>query len=165
MSETLFELWICIIFTTLLIACNLLASHISFHFSNPSYHSLHRFDANFPIYLSTSIQNQLFPNVCIILTDRRIHVPLPSSSPPSPVSTRRSVSRLLEIDWSLFILQVAVHEPFVVIYTHICIYKCVEIFRESGIRDPLLFRFSVSSRSNEKSRIEFRHLRFRAVCH
>lgn len=90
MSETLFELCICIIFTTLLIACNLLASHISFHFSNPSYHSLHRFDANFRIYLSTSVENQLFPNVCIILTDRRIHVPLSSSSPPSPVSTRPS---------------------------------------------------------------------------
>lgn len=55
------------------------------------------------------------------------------------------------------------HEPFVVIYTHICIYKCVEIFRESGIRDPFLFGFSVSSRSNEKSRIEFRHLRFHRI--
>lgn len=93
-------------------------------------------------------------------------------SPPLLSRPDDSVSRLLQIDWSLFILQVAVHEPFVVIYTHICIYKCVEIFRESGIRDPFLFGFSVSSRSNEKSRIEFRHLRFhrillrfRAVCH
>lgn len=173
MSETLFELCICIIFTTLLIACNLLASHISFHFSNPSYHSLHRFDANFRIYLSTSVENQLFPNVCIILTDRRIHVPLPSSSPPSPVSTRSSrkspASNRLVVIYSTG-GRARTFRRY--IYTYICIYKCVQIFRESGIRDPFLFGFSVSSRSNEKSRIEFRHLRFhrillrfRAVCH
>lgn len=146
-------------YTTLLIARKLLGSHISFHFSNPLYHSLHRFDANFRIYLPfpTSVENQLFPsdpNVCIILADRP-----PGEStchcPPLPLLSRPDdpVSRLLRIDWSLFILQVAVHEPLSSL-VYIYIYKCVEIFRERvefAARDPFL---SVSIESFVSARFQ-----------
>lgn len=152
-------------YTTLLIARKLLGSHISFHFSNPLYHSLHRFDANFRIYLPfpTSVENQLFPsdpNVCIILADRppgesTCHCPPPlSPPPPSPVSTRRSrkspASNRLVVIYST---GGRARTSFVACI-YIYIYKCVEIFRERvefAARDSFL---SVSIESFVSARFQ-----------